>query len=386
MYDNFVLVLLMIAISPFVSNAQIDFLIRLGEELYNTQDYNGALKAYEQCVIAAPESTICYERAGAAAKQLGETPKAKRLFIQLETLEKENTIALIQLASLYDQEENIPKAIKYYNKLVEIYPENGVYFRKLGQLYSEAKLKKEAFENFAVANKLNPRDLLALRGLVEFHISEKQYISGDSLLSEGLRMDSLNIRLNILMANSKFRQKEYEATALYMDKIRGKYVLKPYHQKMLGYAYIQIDSFDKAIYHLNQALVNDGTKEYAHYNLAVAYEAKEDNETAKYHFEEAVKAGISENIDMYHRNLARLHNEEDNLKAAIPHYQDAYKYSKDPMVLFFLARASDKYYKDKNIAIRYYKKFVDSGYDHPEYIDYSKERKRYLKEQIHLRK
>ena len=84
--------------------------------------------------------------------------------------------------------------------------------------------------------------------------------------------------------------------------------------------------------------------------------------------------------------MARLYAKEEDLKAAIPHYQDAYKYGEDPLVLFYLARASDNYYKDKNIAIRYYTKFIKSNYDHAEYQKYAADRKRYLKELIHLQK
>jgi len=152
---------------------------------------------------------------------------------------------------------------------------------------------------------------------------------------------------------------------------------------MLGYTYIQIDSFDRAIFHLSKAILNEGTKEYAHYNLAVAFEKKEDMESAKYHLQEAIKAGISTNVDTYHRQLARLHTAEGNLKEAIPHYQDAYKYGEDPLILFYLGRASDKYYADKNIALRYYRKFVKSAYEHKEYKDYSKSRIAALKEYLH---
>lgn len=365
------------------ASAQLDSIYGMAESSYQEQDYSNALNGFEECLALDSLSIPSHEKAGLCATRLGEHPKAKKLFLKLITIDSANTTAMRQLASLYEQEENIPKAIKYYNFLTDAYPDNGVYFRKLGQLYGEAKLKADALKNYKISNALNPRDLLTIKGLAQFHLSEKKYTTVDSLLHQALKMDSLNIRLNMLMANSKFRQRQYDSTAVYMETITGKYVLKPYHQKMLGYAYLQIDSFDRAIYHLNKALTNEGTKEYAHYNLASAHEAKEDMESAKYHFQEAIKAGRSDDLDLYHRNLARLYAKEDNMKEAIPHYQDAYKYSKDPLLLFFLARATDQYYKDKNIALRYYQKFVKSAYDHPEYMDYSKKQIRYLKEQLH---
>lgn len=386
MFQKLALFLLLNLTNSSIGNTQIDSMLRRGNLLYESQHYADALRLYDECIALDPARIDCYEKAGTTAKVLGEHPKAKELFLKLEVLDDSNTIALRQLAALYEQEQNIPKAIKYYSKLILNYPDNGIYFRKLGQLYGEAKLKRESLANYVMANKLNPRDLMTLKGMAEFHLTDKKYATADSLLLTALQMDSLNIRLNILMANSQFRQKNYVSTAIYMEKIRGKFVLKPYHQKMLGYAYMQIDSFDRAIYHLNQALTNEGTKEYAHYNLAVAHESKGDVETAKYHFMAAIKAGISDDMNIYHRNLARLYNMEEDLKAAIPHYKDAYKYSEDPLLLFFLARASDQYYKDKNIAIRYYGRFMGSDYKHIEYQDYSAKRTRYLKEELHLSK
>ena len=367
--------------------SQVDSLLVLeADGYYQEENYSAALESYNLAIAQDSLQLGLYERAGLSALKLGQLPEARRLFIQLESKDSSNVTALRQLASIYEQDENIPKAIKYYNSLVKQYPDRGLYYRKLGKLYREAGLKTEAMKYYTRANALNPKDLASLRGLSELLLADRVYEEVDSLLQAALDLDSLNIRLNLLMAKSKFRQQQYDSTANYMERIQGKYVLKPQHQKLLGYAYIQIDSFDRAIYHLTKALTNEGIKEYAHYNLAVAFEAKEDLESAKYHFQEAVKSGISSDVDIYHRNLARLFNKEDNLKEAIPHYQDAYKYGEDPVLLFYLARASEKYYKDKNVALRYYRKFIKSDYDNAEYKEYSAHRVTTLKEYLHQKR
>ena len=366
--------------------SQVDSLSAVADQYYAEENYAEALRHYHSALEKDSTQLSLYERAGLAAMKLGQQPEARALFIRLESKDSSNVTALRQLATIYEREENIPKGIKYYNRLVQLYPDRGLYYRKLGELYREAGLIKDALRYYTQANVLNPADMSSLRGLSELLLSEKVFAEADSLLRAGLEMDSLNIRLNLIMAKSKFRQKQYDSTAYYVEVIRGKYVLKPQYQKMLGYAYIQIDSFDRAIYHLTKAISNEGTKEYAHYNLAVAYEALDDMESAKYHLREAINSGISKDVDLYHRNLARLHNKEDNLKEAIPHYQDAYKYGEDPVLLFYLARASDKYYEDKNVALRYYRKFIKSPYEHKEYKDYAAQRVAALKEYLHQSK
>ena len=105
-----------------------------------------------------------------------------------------------------------------------------------------------------------------------------------------------------------------------------------------------------------------------------------------HHFSEAIKAAISEDVDLYHRNAARMYSKKEDLKNAIPHYKDAYKYGEDPLILFYLGRAADGYYKDKQIAIRYYQRYLKSPHDHEEYKEYCTQRIRYLREIVHQQK
>jgi tetratricopeptide (TPR) repeat protein len=131
------------------------------------------------------------------------------------------------------------------------------------------------------------------------------------------------------------------------------------------------------------ALVDDQESEKLHYYLATAFEKKKNIEGALDHYEKAVKFGISGDLDLYHRNAARIANNEKQYKKAIEHYTDAYKYGKDPVLLYYLATISDIYFKDKSIAINYYKKYIKSGHSHTEYLEYAKSRTRYLKEKKH---
>lgn len=368
------------------TNAQLDSLMKSASEAFFQEDYVLALEQY--CTILSQDSfqLVAYEKAGLAAARIGDLPRSRQLFLFLEKKDSINKRALSQLASLYEQEQNTPKAIKYYTKLTKQYSDNPIYFRKLAKQYQGAGLKRDAIKYYQKAFAMNPKDQLTIKGLAELYLLEKELELADTLLWSGLANDSSNIHFNLLIANSKYRQKVYDSTVYYMEIIRGKYDFRPHQNKMLGYAYLQVDSLDKSIRYLTKAINDPGTKEYAHYNLGVAYEKKDDMEYALHHYNEAVKAGISKDVDLYHRNVARLYSREEKLKEAIPHYKDAYKYGQDPLILFYLARASDVYYKDKSIALRHYKNFIKSAYDHPEYIEYSKERRRYLKEHIHQSK
>ena len=364
---------------------QQDNSLEQAEHYYNLQEYGKALKIYEDCISSDSLNLNCHQKAAMSAYRLGDVPLARKLFLNVEKMDSTNRVALSQLATIYEQQKNTPKTILYYNKLIKLFPDNAIYYRKIAQQFQSAGILVDAFQNYAKALKLNERDLFTIKGLSEILLSNKEYEQCDSLIHVGLDLDTLNISLHFLMAQSKYRQKTYDSTVVYLSKILGQVDFSPYYNKMLGYSFIQIDSFEKAIPVLHKSLSDPGTKENAHYYLATAYYKLDSMEFSKFHYEEALKEGISGNVDLYHRALAKMYNEEKQYAKAIEHYKDGYKYGKDPLVLFYLARACDIYYKDKSIAINYYKKYYKSNHSNSEYIKYSKSRARQLREEMHLK-
>ena len=356
------------------------------DSLFVTADYISAYEEYNRLVLSGDTALHTLSHAGLSAHKIGRLTHAKDYFIQIDTLYEAPKSILSALAGIYEQENNTPKAIKYYTKLVNQFPDDPIYYRKLGRQYFGAKLYKYARTYYNEALNLNSFDQYALKGLAEIYIVEDKHLEADSLLWKGLSQDSTNYHYALLIANSKYRQKAYDSTAYYMEKVIGRVDFRAHESKILGYAYLQIDSLEKAVFHLTRALDDSSTKEYAHYHLAVAFEKLEQKESAIHHFQKALEEGISSNVDIYHRNLGRIHSKNNNNKEAIPHYQDAYKYGEDPLILFYLARASDQYYKDKNIAVRYYQKYINSNDNNDSYKAYSKERLRLLKEQLHFNK
>ncbi len=353
-------------------------------EAYQSEDYPLALRLAKECIELDSNNYQCYEKAGLAAFRLGNFLECKNALLKAEEIQPENKLVLKQLASVYEQEENVPKAIKYYNQLLKQDSLNAVYTRKLGQLFMKADMMHDAFPYFAKAYSLNANDFYTIKGMVEILTTNKQYELADSILTEALIVDSTNIQFTLLSARSAYIQKKYNKTIEQIESLRGRLDLNNYYNKMTGFSYLQVDSLDRAIFHLSKSLVDEPRPEHASYYLGIAYEKKGEPELALEYYEKALMAGISKDTDLYHRQLAKLHKEKNQLKKAIHHYTEATKYDDDPLLWFLLAQVCDDYYKDKNIAIRYYKKFSDSDHENKSYKKYARERSMYLKEQVHL--
>ena len=346
------------------------------------QEYTLALPIWERCA----EDTLqlkCIEQAGIAAYRLGIMSKAKAYFHRIENDPTFYKNACINLASIYDAQENIPKAIKYNRLLRDSFPENPVYHRKIGSLLMKAALPKEAFLSYAKALSLNPDDVTTIRSISEIFVNNGQHSDADSLLRHGLSIDSTNVGLSLLLARNFYKQRMYDSTVVVMDKLKRTIDFSNYYNKLYGYSLLQIDSVDQSIFYLQKSLVNEGDPEYAHYYLANAYELKGDIEASLYHLDEAITTGTSAGLKSYHRNKARLLNKENKLREAIKAYEWAYRYDEDPLLLFYLGRACDAYYKDKSIAVRYYDRYAKSKDGNQEYKEYAKDRSRRLKEMMH---
>jgi hypothetical protein len=84
----------------------------------------------------------------------------------------------------------------------------------------------------------------------------------------------------------------------------------------------------------------------------------------------------------YHTDLAILYETNKQYKKAYDHYLAARRYSDEAKLYFHIAQNADRYFKDKNIALRYYKKYIKTK--DSTFKEYTEQRISQLKEDIHF--
>lgn len=361
-----------------------DSLIRIADAYIGVQDHQSAIPILKDALQTDTNNISILFKIGTSSQRLGDFRSAKEYLLKLEKLDTIVHSYARPLATIYETEDNAAKAIKYYTRISKIQPDNALYYRKLGQQYFRAGETGDAFKNFSKAYAINEKDFFTVQGLSDIYLVNKQYAEADKVLRKAIEYDKENMKLQMSYAGSKYKQAQYDTSAMVLYSIRGRVDFNNYYNKMLGYSLMQIDSTEQAIRYLRKSLVNEGNPEIAHYYLARAYEDMEDLEYATHHLEKAIESGITKNIKSYHSNLARLLEEEGNKRGAIKNYEAALRYSGDPIYLFYLGRLTDEYYKDKSVAIRYYDKYAQSKDENIEYKRYAVDRKRYLREQQHF--
>ncbi|MCB0673742.1 MAG: tetratricopeptide repeat protein [Saprospiraceae bacterium] len=353
-----------------------------GQAALERQDFRTALAYYQS--LADTQTTTLYRMAYCQNK-LGQWKDARENYERVIRQDTAMTPALLQLGGLYEQEWNYPKAFLQYRRLVKLDPVNPTYYKLCGQVAEKAGIILDAFHYYAQARSLNPDDIDVLLSLGNLFANNEQVKEADSLFYLAFQLDSTNLQVLLQRAKTKYALRDYALVVKLLERTRGRLDLNPYYQKMFGYAYLQIDSVDKAIHILENLLEKDDT-EYTHYYLGMAYTVKEDPDKAIFHLEQAVQKSISPNIGLYYAQLGLLCKQENKWKEAIQNYDEAYAYSGVAKYLFFKAQVSDLYYKDKTIALKLYQKYLATADANVEYTSYANDRIRYLKEFIHQSK
>jgi len=363
----------------FRLNAQVNPCL-VGDILLTKNDYLGAIDNYLNCYTQDTTNKKILQNLAYCYFQSGDYAMAKPTYHLLENDSASRDDAISKLAIIYESQQNLPKAIKYYISLNKIYPNQAIYLRKLANLYLQGRAVGEALLTYQKANQLNPRDVLTIQAMTEMFYNMDELSMADSIVQQGIKIDSTNIGLQLLKAKISYRLRDYKVSSEILYRLSFETDLNNYYNKLLGYAFMQTDSLDKAIYYLQKSLVQENDPEYALYYLALAHEKKREYDKAIWFFEEAAKAGISTNMAQYHRGLARIYTHQKSFSKVVSQYQKSLNYYTDAEVYYYMANAAEQIQAKKGNAITYYQKYIDSGHNNSEWIKHAKSRIKALKE------
>lgn len=350
--------------------------------LLENQNYPAALRHLE-----LQDSTMAnLAKMGLCHYKLGSWAQAKQIYELMIRRDSSEIGARVQLGQLYFQEANWPKAIRYYRELIQLDSTNATYYKNCGEAHEQAGLLREAFGYWQNAFRLNPTDIPLILNLAEVFLTNKQPEVADSLIQIAHRLDQHNVKVLMYLARVRYVLKNYPDVDWAISRVNSFIDLNPYYRKMWAYALIQLDSIDHSI-HLLENLLREDADENTHYYLGLAYERKKDFPVAQFHYQKAIQKAVSTNMSTYYFRSGLVSKEQQLYKDAIQAYREAYRYSKDPVFVFYEAQISDLYYKNKKIALHKYQDYLKlTDAVHPQFIQYAQERSQYLSEYLHQTK
>jgi tetratricopeptide (TPR) repeat protein len=350
------------------------------EAAFEKASYEECLQIHEDC--AWEDSLRLSAVVGLAAYEVQAYAQAKKYLVWAFESGDSSALVLQKLAMLMEDELNYPRAIKYKKLSVQQDSTHAQGWYQLGQLYLKAELPLEAGVAFAKAVSLKPEDYKARVKLADILVPNGQADLADSLIQAGIQQDSTNVLLQLSAGKIAYYLDSFAKAISHFDRAEQSIDLPIKYARMKGISLYRSDSFALAMRYLRNALV-DTERDYIHYYMGMCFLGLEDSASAARQFELALEESYAKGIPLYCDYRANIYEQNGDYRKAIDLYEEAYRRSEDGKYLIRIANAYDRLYDDKNVAIRYFNKYLKTQQD--KYRSYAEERVSILKSYEHMK-
>ncbi|WP_435264204.1 tetratricopeptide repeat protein [Tenacibaculum sp. nBUS_03] len=317
-----------------------------------------AIMYYEKALIIKDDYTTRV-KLGKLYKKTKYFPKAITVFKDIVNKDPDNLLISYQLGKLYLLIKKPKKAITIFKKLIERDSANANYYYYKGLAYKLLKKRNLKINSFLEAYKKDKAHIKAIEFLAHSYTALRYRDSAKIFIDKGLEINPSHIKLNKLKINSLYRRKKYAEAIQILKKIDTLKRNELYTQNMLGRSFYNLKKYQKAEEYFTKAKQIDHL-DYRIYGYLgdVSFDQKKYKE-ASLRYMYATFIG-KELRDVEYYKLARTYEELNNPKLAIKAYGNALKENyRNYKALYQLATVSESYYKNKKIAYKHYKGYMN---------------------------
>jgi len=184
------------------------------------------------------------------------------------------------------------------------------------------------------------------------HLNDTSYY----YLNRGLLFYPKSNSLNELAAKYYFADVNYKKT---IDLLTNLEFLNAENKQTLAISYYYTNAYEKSKDYLYSQIDSKKATSKTFFYLALVYKAEKDYEKAEMYMQLSINAEKPQ-LTEYYFQLGLIHQEYKKLQDAIKDFKMALKENKyNHKAHYQLARTCDSFYKDKNIALSYYKSYIE---------------------------
>lgn len=295
-----------------------------------------------------------------AYQRLDKPTLAVPIYEELVAKDSLNLVLKYQLGKLYLTTKKADKAIETFSYLIKNHASNANYSYHLGLAYALKNDRDRMINSFIDTYKKDTLHLKAIAHLASSFAKLGDLDSTMLFVEKGLILDKNHINMNRIKINRLFKEEKYLETIpllLNLDTIDKS---DTYSISLLGKAYYNLDSLEKAKNYFQKLSFADKDDFKANTYLGhIAFKEK-DYLRAKFNYSFATRKGMKSRDEEYY-GLGSVFYETKNPKEAIDAFENAYKENpRNYRALYQLAKLSDDFYKDKKIGYKFYVKYVES--------------------------
>lgn len=204
--------------------------------------------------------------------------EALRIYENEYKTDTNNIQVKIQLAKLYQAENQYDKAIMLYANLVSRDSLNSYFYKQLGLCLLEVN-DTSALRVLEKAVKLNPNDIALAIKLANKYNDMHYYFKSIAIINFILNYNKESYHLYKVLAYTHFLVKNNDLAAKNFEKVLELGDTTQFTLKYLGYAYYELEDYEKAYQTLESFLNIDTTDTRVYFHLSIAarklYKTKE---------------------------------------------------------------------------------------------------------------
>jgi tetratricopeptide (TPR) repeat protein len=359
---------------------------KLGIAYQNTLDEEQSLNCYKKASSLNPESRLYSFSLAKAYYSQGKLSLAEPLLINLNSLDSTKWLYAYYLSSIYMQREKYDDALKLYNRFLSKDSANSVYLDKTAFAYLKGGYYYDAIDLYNKSLSISNKNLSAIKNLSFLYASTMNTDTAIQILTKGIEIDSTDKDLYIRRAQINY-SKNYTKRAMddYLVLLASGDSSKLYLKRTgIGYSY----NFQpkEAIRYLLLAFKADSSDYETCSFLGQCYYKIKDMKNSIYYYKKVqdILRPIYSQVGLTHYLCAESQRDNGNYKDAIDSYLKAFAINSDPNINMIIANIYDEKLNNKEKAITYYQRFLNSQKSSkmkfsPAYIEKIEKRVEYLK-------
>jgi len=329
---------------------------KIGKIFDETGNDRQAIIAYQKALKMDETNIKIKSNLAKVYKRYGQLNKAITLQEAILKQDSLNFLEQYKLAVNYAQIREFEKSLKLLYQLIKEDPQNPNYLYKIGVYETDLNRKLDAFLQAYRIDSLHKKTLY---GLIKNYKVIQFIDSAEYYTKKGLQAypnDSKFLRQTVI---ANYRHKQYKDMLIHLKKMDSLHYDALFVYKNTGLAYLMLNDLKNAEINLKKAIAVERTDPVNYYYLGLLYEKKNDLFNAKQYLNLSMEYKKPA-LDKEYFELGTIAKKERNIKEAIKYFKWAFNNNhKNKEALLQLAMMSEVYYKSPDIAIKYYRQYLD---------------------------
>jgi tetratricopeptide (TPR) repeat protein len=317
----------------FILNASLGFAqknARPGDEMlleyYQTQRFADAADYLKRTYPEPVNDSKALSSLAYSSQMAGRLGEAESYYQRILEKDSTNTAVLYNLGGINLRRGNSPRALIFFKKILNRDSTNVSVYKQLAILSKNTGDIPASINYLQKANKLDPKDPDVAFNLVQIYAGLNFFNQAAKILEPALTADTANLLLLQAKAQVNFMLKNYTETTIICTKLIAQGQRTNSIISWLGESWFMLRQYQHCI---NTFLILDTLKmanETSCYYIGMSYKALNDQQRAVTYLLEAIKQGISPNIDSYYSEIGDSYERIHLYKKSATAYQKSLEF------------------------------------------------------------